>query len=139
MNLADVNVLLAAHRSGHQHHAQCLAWLSHEITLPAFAIAPAVLSSVIRVATNRRIFADPSPLVEALRFSEGLMDASNAVRIDPGERHWSIFTDLLRKTQLSGNDVPDAWFAALAIESGCTWVTMDQGFKRFPRLSVRTP
>ncbi len=28
----------------------------------------------------------------------------------------------------------DAWFAALAIESGCEWVTFDRDFSRFPGL-----
>jgi hypothetical protein len=31
--------------------------------------------------------------------------------------------------------VPDAYFAALAIESGCTWATTDRDYARFPKLS----
>jgi len=34
---------------------------------------------------------------------------------------------------------PDAWFAALAIESGCEWITPDRDYARFPGLRWRTP
>jgi len=32
---------------------------------------------------------------------------------------------------LRGNRVPDAWFAALAIEGGCEWITTDRDYARF--------
>jgi len=35
--------------------------------------------------------------------------------------------------------VADAWLAALAIESGCEWVTTDGDFGRFNGLTWRTP
>jgi hypothetical protein len=35
--------------------------------------------------------------------------------------------------------VTDAWFAALAIESGCDWITLDRDFARFPGLNWRQP
>jgi predicted nucleic acid-binding protein len=30
--------------------------------------------------------------------------------------------------------VTDAWFAALAIEWGCEWITLDRDYGRFPGL-----
>ena len=33
-----------------------------------------------------------------------------------------------------GGDTTDAWYAALAIEWGCEWVTFDRDFRRFPSL-----
>ncbi len=38
-----------------------------------------------------------------------------------------------------GNLMPDVWFAALAIESGCEWITFDRDFARFPGLRWRVP
>jgi predicted nucleic acid-binding protein len=35
--------------------------------------------------------------------------------------------------------VPDAWFAALAIEAGCEWITLDRDYTRFPDLKTRLP
>jgi uncharacterized protein len=35
--------------------------------------------------------------------------------------------------------VTDAWLAALAIESGSQWITLDRDFARFPELDWRVP
>jgi predicted nucleic acid-binding protein len=35
--------------------------------------------------------------------------------------------------------IPDAWLAALAIESGCEWVTLDQDYGRFEGLRWSIP
>jgi len=40
---------------------------------------------------------------------------------------------------LRGNRVPDAWFAALAIEGGCEWITTDRDYARFEGLRWRVP
>jgi len=47
-------------------------------------------------------------------------------------RHWL-------ERALEGNDIPDAWFAALAIEAGCEWITLDRGFARYPGLRTGSP
>jgi uncharacterized protein len=57
----------------------------------------------------------------------------------PGERHWSIFAELCRRTGAVGNVVPDAFLTALALEQGATWVTADRTFARFPGLRRRHP
>lgn len=59
--------------------------------------------------------------------------------LHPSPDHWSLFVDLCTRTEARGNLVPDAWFAALAIESGCTWVTTDRDFARFPGLRWQHP
>jgi len=43
------------------------------------------------------------------------------------------------KTKATGNLAQDAWFAALAIESGREWITTDRGQARFPGLTGREP
>jgi toxin-antitoxin system PIN domain toxin len=75
----------------------------------------------------------------AVRFAEALRSAPNRVRLEPGERHWDIFTGLCREADVRGNLVPDAWLAALAIESGSEWITTDRDFARFPGLRWRHP
>lgn len=59
--------------------------------------------------------------------------------VQPGPHHWRIFCDLCRRTHTSGNLVQDTWFAALAIESGCEWITLDRDYARFDELRWRTP
>jgi predicted nucleic acid-binding protein len=74
-----------------------------------------------------------------MAFAERLLELPNCRVILAGARHWSIFCGLCRAAQATGNLVPDAWFAALAIEHGCEWITTDRDFARFPGLRWRTP
>jgi len=54
--------------------------------------------------------------------------------------HWlGVFTNLCVAAGARGNLVPDAYLAALAIESGSQWITMDRDFSRFPGLRWRHP
>jgi uncharacterized protein len=68
-----------------------------------------------------------------------LMTQQNCVVIRPGSHHWSIFSRLCIEADARGNLVPDAWFAALAIESGCDWITLDRDYSRFDGLTWRLP
>jgi len=98
-----------------------------------------VLSGFLRVVTLARIWSRPSLLPEGLAFAEALRAAPAHVEVRPGPRHWTVFTDLCRATNATGNRVPDAYLAAMAIESGSTWVTFDRGFGRYPGRRWRTP
>jgi predicted nucleic acid-binding protein len=53
--------------------------------------------------------------------------------------HWKIFLQCLEQIDTKGDDISDAYHAALALEWNCTWVTTDKGFKRFKGLKVRHP
>ena len=140
MILTDVNVLIYAHREEAADHARFRAWIEKVIAGPeAFGVADLVLSGFVRVVTHPRIFHPPTPLPRALEFCNFLRDQPNAVMIVPGERHWEIFTDLCSRARAGGNLVSDAYFAALAIESGCEWITMDRDYSRFPGLRWRHP
>ena len=140
MILPDVNVLIYAFRSDAENHLEHKSWLESVINGPAvYGISPQVLSGVVRVCTHPRIFARPSSQDETFRFCRTLLQQPNATVAMPGERHWSIFETLCDKSKAAGNLVQDAWFAALAIESGCEWITTDRDYARFPGLSWRSP
>jgi toxin-antitoxin system PIN domain toxin len=140
VTLSDVNVLVYAFRSDAAGHQAYREWLRATVNGDeAYGIAPQVLSSFVRVVTNRRVFARPSRLDEALLFAHTLMEQPHCQLIQPGPRHWKIFSDLCRHSKATGNLVADAWFAALAIESGCEWITTDRDYARFEGLRWRTP
>jgi toxin-antitoxin system PIN domain toxin len=140
LTLADVNVLLHAFRSDSMNHKEARDWLEDTLNGPsAFGISPQVLSGVLRISTHRRIYKNPSDLGQALDFSSALLNHSRAVVVKPGEHHWSIFGNLCEESKAIGNLVPDAWFAALAIEWSCEWITYDRDFARFPGLRWRSP
>jgi uncharacterized protein len=138
--LPEVNALIYAFRSDAQHHEDHKRWLESVVNAPAaYGVSPQVLCGVVRVCTHPRIFVQPSSLAEALEFCRTLLEQPNATMITPGERHWSIFESLCRQSKASGNLIQDAWFAALAIESGCEWITSDRDFVRFPGLTWSAP
>jgi len=138
--LADVNVLVYAHREDTPDHSRFRDWLETAINGDAaFGVSDLVLSGFLRVVTHPRVFASPTPLDLALAFVEQIRTRPNAVPVRPGERHWTIFARLCRQAGARGNLIPDAYLAALAIESGCEWVTTDRDFARFPGLRWRHP
>ena len=140
MILADVNVLLYAFRSDGVHHAACRAWLDGVVNGDeAYGMSPQVLCSVVRIATHPRIFASPSRLAEAQAFARTLLEPPTCTVLQPGPRHFAIFEDLCRRSAATGNLVQDAWFAALAVESGCEWITTDGDYARFPGLRWHRP
>jgi len=140
MILPDVNVLVHAFRSDSSDHELCRSWLDSVVNGEArYGMAPQALSGVVRVTTHPKVFVEPSGLDEALRFCNLLLDQSQCTIIQPGERHWEIFTRLCTQADARGNMVPDAWFAALAIESGCEWITLDRDYVRFSQLRWRVP
>ena len=140
MILSDVNILVYAFRSGSAHHARYKRWLEDMINGPeAYGMSPQVLSAVVRIATHPRIYTRPSRLQDALAFCDVLMRQDNCQIVQPGPRHWEIFQGLCASAQANGNLVQDAWLAALAIESGCEWVTNDRDFARFQGLRWRAP
>lgn len=140
MQLPDVNVLVYAFRVDTPRHDLCRRWLERVVAGDdAFAYAELVLAGFLRVVTHRRVFRTPTPLEEALVFAEAVRAQPHAVRVAPGPRHWSIFTSLCVRAQVRGNLVPDAYLAALAIESGSEWVTTDRDFARFPGLRYWHP
>jgi toxin-antitoxin system PIN domain toxin len=111
------------------------AWLESAVNQSApFGLSTHVLSGMLRIVTHPRVFATPTPIDVALEFAQSLRARSNCVPVTPGARHWDIFTELCRTTAATGNLIPDAYFAALAIESGSQWVTTDAGFARYPGL-----
>ena len=135
MILPDVNVLVYAHHEQSDEHERYRKWWESVVNGPAsFGMAPIVLSGFVRVVTHPKVFDRPLSTAAAFDAAAAMRSRPNCVPILPGDRHWSIFDQLCRKTRARGNQVPDAFLAALAIESGSELVTADRGFAKFPGL-----
>jgi toxin-antitoxin system PIN domain toxin len=140
MILPDVNVLIYAFRQDVPQHAICRGWLAGVVEGDArFGLSPMVLSAVVRITTNPRLYKMPSAVDEAFGFCGDLLGQPHCQIVEPGERHWDIFKQLCFHTGIKGPDVTDAWFAALAIKWGCVWITLDKDFARFPGLKWHAP
>ena len=140
MILPDVNILVHAFRTDASEHPLCGPWLASVVAGDAaFGISRLALSTVVRITTNPRVYRVPSSFQDVFGFCEDLLRQPHVQLVEPGERHWDVFQRLCIETNTRGTDVTDAWFAALAIEAGCEWITLDRGFARFPGLRWRAP
>jgi toxin-antitoxin system PIN domain toxin len=140
MILVDVNVLVYAHRPDAADHAKYREWLEETLNSDSMCgLSDIALAGVVRVLTHPRIFPDPTPLDIALEYVNQLREDFGCVLVSPGERHWEIFSRLCKVAGAKGNVVSDAFFAALAMESGAEWITADRDYARFPGLRWRHP
>ena len=137
MLLPDVNVLLAAFRPDHAHHRLARRFLEEARTgTAAIGLSDVALASVVRLATNARVFVHPDPVDAVLDYVDVLHEPP-AQLLQAGANHWTRFAELCRHLQLRANLVPDAYLAALALEQSAELITFDRGFGRFPRLRWR--
>jgi toxin-antitoxin system PIN domain toxin len=137
MLLPDVNVVLAGFRQDHVHHRparELLELARSEGTI--IGLSDVALASVVRLATNPRVFVRPETTDAVLRYLDALLEPPGQI-LRAGTTHWSRFAELCRRSKLRGNLVPDGYLAALALEQGAELVTFDRGFGRYPGLRWR--
>lgn len=135
MKLLDVNVVLAAHRSDHQAFVEVRPWFDRLIAGDdRFGVPDPVWASFVRISTNRRIFEVPTPIEDAFAFLWSVRAQPHHVGVVPGSRHLGLFEQQCREGDATGDLVPDAYLAAIAIELGCELVSLDRDFARFPGL-----
>lgn len=140
MRLLDVNVVLAAHRDDHPHFALARAWLDRTLaTGVPFSIPDLVAGSFLRVATNSRIFAAPTPIDEAFGYLRALRAQPSHLLLGPGPRHLAFMEKLCTEADARGDLIPDVQLAALAIEHACELVSFDRDFARFADLRWTVP
>ena len=135
MRSPDVNVLVSAFREDAVHHERCRAWLVEALSSrDRIGLSELALSGVLRVLTHPRVFHPPTPGAAAIAFVDALLAQPRSTTLRPGGGHWRIFRGMAATLRLTGNRLPDAYHAALAIENGCEWVTLDRGFAIYPGL-----
>lgn len=141
----DVNVSVAASRSDHPHHAVARTWLERAIADASqgtpLKLQPMVIASFLRLVTHPRIFIQPTPMSEALRFVDALLSAPGIEQPALGAE-WPDLRRLCADKALAANDVPDAWLAAAVMQQAEHLVSFDADFRRllprarFTRLTV---
>jgi toxin-antitoxin system PIN domain toxin len=137
----DSNILVYAHRRDAAAHAAARRVVRGLVESPApWALPWPCVHEFLAIATNARIFREPSPLDVALRAVEDLLDEGNAVLLAEGDDHLERLAGLLRRGGISGGAVHDARIAAICLSHGVNelW-SADRDFGRFPDLRVRNP
>jgi toxin-antitoxin system PIN domain toxin len=136
----DANLILWAHHRGYAQHAVARRWWRDLLSERALVGVPwPSILAFVRISTHPRALERPLELDRAWQLVEGWLDRPNVWTPVPTDRHRSILASLLRDGRASGNHVPDAHLAALAIEWGLELLSADRDFSRYPGLRWRDP
>lgn len=137
MLLWDVNLWVYAFRADCPLHGLGYERLSQSLDKrEGFLFCPSVASSFLRLVTNPRVFNEPSSYAEAWTFIDYLESHPAAVFAEADAMSFGVFKHLSLVSKASGNAVPDAFLAALALRHGARLVTADAGMRRFEGIEV---
>lgn len=138
--LVDANLLLYSVDTSSPHHVQCAGWLTETLNGDRRVAFPwQTIGAFLRISTHPRVSRHPLTADRAADYVESWLDADPAWVPPASERTASVLGDLMSSLGLTGNLVPDAQLAALAIEHGLTVYSADTDFGRFPDLSWINP
>lgn len=140
MIVLDVNVLVAAFRQDHPHHSVARPWLIAALEADQPIVVPdSVWVGFVRVVTHPTVFAQPSPIEETSEFIDAVCRAPAFAIVTPPTDAPARLAELCRDSQATGNLVPDAWIAVIALALGAAVATFDRDFRRFDGLRIVTP
>ena len=140
MLLLDVNVVVAAHRVDHAQHASARPWFDDLLDgTQRFSVPTVVWGSFVRLATSRRVFPRPTPLKETFEFVQSVCAQEHYVFLGPGPKHLELLQRVCIEGDATGDLVPDAVIAAIALEHGCAVASFDRDFARFSSIEHVIP
>jgi toxin-antitoxin system PIN domain toxin len=130
----DVNVLVAAFRRDHAHHAVAVAWMERARKSCAsgrgtLTLLPMVVTGFLRLVTHPRVFVEPDTIDDAVAFVDALVH-SPGVELTSSAGEWPLLREKLLTDRLQGNLVTDAWIAAATESLSEHLVTFDRDFRR---------
>jgi len=94
------------------------------------------LAGFLRLSTDPRVLADALSPANSLSVVDDWLSNRNARQIAPGSQHLSILGRLMIEHSVTGRDITDARFAAIAIEHNAIFATFDSDFHRFAELDL---
>lgn len=140
MILPDVSVLVYAHHESSVDHERYRVWWEGVVNGPAkFALVDQVLTGFVRVVTHSKVFESPMSIEDALAAADAIRSHPNCLIVQSSAEQWEVFRDLCNSTGAVGNQVPEAYLAAVAITSGSELFTADRRLARYPGLKCRNP
>ena len=140
MIFVDANILLYAEDSLSEHHEAARGWWDAQLSGSApVCLCWPVLTAFIRIATNTRLHQRALTLREATGRVQSWLEQPCVRIIQPTEKHWDIFRQMLHGGSATANLVSDAHLAALAVEHNCRLYSTDADFARFPKLNWHNP
>jgi toxin-antitoxin system PIN domain toxin len=138
--LVDANLLLYAKFSDLPQHPKARSWLEEQFNSPGRVGLPwESCLAFLRLSTNSRLFDQPISADSAWQQVEDWLMHPQVWIPQPTEVHSSVLGELIKTTHITGNLVPDAHLAAIAIQHGLALCSADSDFARFPGLNWMNP
>lgn len=138
--LVDANILLLAVDADSPHHDRVASWLVAQLSGDRRVGLPwESLGAFLRISTHPRASNNPLAPAAAWGFVQDWLAVPNVWIPVPTDKHASVLGRLIDRYQLSGNLLPDAHLAALAIQHGLEIWSADTDFARFTEVRWRNP
>jgi len=138
--IVDANVLLFAEDDTSPFHETARDWLTTALNGDVRVGLPwPSLLAFVRIRTHPRAYERPLTGAAAWSRVSDWLAAPAAWVPAPTERHASVLGSLVSRYHLTGNAIPDAHLAALAIEHGVAVCSADSDFARFTELRWVNP
>jgi uncharacterized protein len=136
----DVNLLLYAEIDAFVQHSDARQWLEDLLNGERqVGIAAVAAFGFLRISTNRRVFAEPLAVADAIARVRRWLEQPNATLLLPGTRFLEIAFRLLEQLGTAANLTTDVQLAAHAIEHGGEVHSNDVDFARFDGLRWVNP
>lgn len=138
--LIDANLLLYAVDSASPHHERAKAWLTEAFNGDRRVALPwQSIGAFVRIVTHPRVSSHPLTGTQAWSFVRDWL-AVPVTWVPPAtEQTARLLGELIERHHLTGNAIPDAQLAALALENGLTVVSADNDFARFAEVRWHNP
>jgi toxin-antitoxin system PIN domain toxin len=138
--LVDANLLLYAVDASSPHNERAAAWLEEALNgRRRVGLAWQSLGAFLRIATHPRVTTSPLTAEQAWSFAAAWLDADPTWVPPATDRTARILGDLVARTGATGNLLPDAQLAALALEHGLVVMSADTDFARFTDVRWENP
>lgn len=138
--IVDANLLLYAVDESSVHNRAASSWLEKTLAGDSRVGLPwQTIGAFLRIVTHPRVVENPLSGVDAWRYVADWL-AVPVVWIPPATENTArVYARLCEQVEITGNLVPDAQLAAIAVEHGTELVSADTDFMRFPGLRWINP
>ncbi len=138
--LLDANLLLYAVDVRSSYHDQAAAWLERVLNGNRRVGIPwQTIGAFLRISTHPRVTTRPLTGAQAWEFVTSWLEADPTWVPPATERTVAVLAALTANQPITGNLVPDAQLAALALKHGLVLHSADTDFGRFPDLRWVNP
>lgn len=140
MVLPDLNLLVYAYNESAVEHRRARAWWEGLLNGTTAVGIPWVVSlGFVRLMTHRSVLESPLQVARCVGMVREWFEVEHVSPLEPGKRHWAVFSALVTGLGVGANLVTDAHLAALAIEHNAELHSNDADFARFAGLRCVNP